>query len=94
MGTVNEEVDSAQFFIAEKISDWKLCAFAASIAQRCLWYALTHDGAMRITTEQIVKERQDGTNKFFPELDRILDLATADTKTLVSLLANACWMLK
>lgn len=51
-------------------------------------------GLCGVTTKHILKEREDGEHFIFPDLDRILALATPDPKTLDSYVANARWLLK
>lgn len=50
-------------------------------------------GLCGASTEQIVKEREDGEQYIFQGLDRIMDLPTPELKTLVSSVANARWLL-
>lgn len=89
MPSKEEEVDSAQFFIDEKLpaGDYALLQLAP-LGAAYSTHSLTV-GVCGVSTEQIVKEHEDGEQYIFPRLDRILAVESLDPKTLVTSVANA-----
>lgn len=85
---------SAQFLIDQQLpaGDYALLQLVSlSVAYSTRSLAVGLCGA---TTEQVVKQREDGEQFIFPGLDRIPALATPDPKALVFSVSNARWMIK
>lgn len=77
------EVDSAQCFVAEKllVDDYALLQLAA-LRSAYAMHSLTV-GLCGVSTEHIVKGREDGEQFIFPGLERILALAEPYLKNMV-----------